>query len=46
MQYTHLLVLLTNPGAVSDVAAEIAGGGSVWEGNGKFNVGVTNRMNK
>ena len=43
MQYTHLLVLFTNPGAVSDVTAEIAGGGSVWERNGKFNVGFTNK---
>ena len=45
MQYTHLLVLFTNSEVVSDVTAEIVGGGSAWEGNGKSNIGVTNRMN-
>ena len=45
MQYTHLLVQFTNSGVVPDATAEIVGGGSAWEGNGKSNVGVTNRMN-
>ena len=40
------MTVFTNSGVVSDVTAEIVGGGSVWEGNEKSNVGVTNRMNK
>ena len=35
------MMVFTNSGVVPDVTGEIVGGGSVWEGNGKSNVGVT-----
>ena len=40
------MTVFTDPVVVSDVTAEIVRGGSVWEGNGKSNIGVTYRMNK